>query len=379
MTHVDDRDRSQRLFQALPEAAVVTDLEGIVQEANVAARSLFVRTRLVRRPLVLRVASPDRAPVHMLTTRCGQAGQVGQAGDGDRASQAAIVVTLDGDAVPPRRVELRCSPLDEQRLLWLVRDVTTEEEASARLRSAAALERRTSAQLRRLDEVRNAFVRAVSHDLQAPLTAISGLAGLLVDRPRTRSTDRQAMLRQVQATADLLIDQIRGLLDVERLGRGEVRLQPQSLDAASAVAGVADQVDLGERRLVTDLEVGEVTVDPVVLERIVHNLLANVAEHTPAGTTVWVRLSREPDGLLLAVDDDGPGVAADLRPHVFELFRRPDRVRPGGGVGVGLALVREFAVLHGGHARVEERPGGGASFLVLLREDGGGAADRAIR
>jgi signal transduction histidine kinase len=81
------------------------------------------------------------------------------------------------------------------------------------------------------------------------------------------------------------------------------------------------------------------------------------------GSTIWVRCSREPDGVLLVVEDDGPGIPPGRRDSVFDLF---ERAHDSSGVGAGLALVRRFARLHDGYARIEERPGGGASFQVLL-------------
>jgi len=115
-------------------------------------------------------------------------------------------------------------------------------------------------------------------------------------------------------------------------------------------------------------------IDPAKVERIVENLLVNAARHTPDGTPVWLRVTAEADGVLLCVEDAGPGVPPDLRQTVFEPFRQATENRPHApGVGVGLALVARFAELHGGRAWVEERPGGGASFKVFLPGNVGAA------
>jgi signal transduction histidine kinase len=96
-------------------------------------------------------------------------------------------------------------------------------------------------------------------------------------------------------------------------------------------------------------------------------LLANALKHTPADTDVTVRVESLHGGVLIAVDDRGPGVAEDERETIFELFSRgPSAAANSPGAGVGLALVAQFSSLHGGRAWVEHNPGGGASFRVFL-------------
>jgi signal transduction histidine kinase len=110
-----------------------------------------------------------------------------------------------------------------------------------------------------------------------------------------------------------------------------------------------------------------VWVDADKVERIVEELLANTAKHTPPGTPVWVRARPRDGGVLLAVDDAGPGVPSELRAQVFERFRHGAAVPSySPGLGIGLSLVLRLAELHGGTAWVEDRPGGGSSFCVVL-------------
>jgi signal transduction histidine kinase len=109
------------------------------------------------------------------------------------------------------------------------------------------------------------------------------------------------------------------------------------------------------------------SVDPGQVERIVDNLLENAVRHTPAGTAVTVRVEQSGDAVLVAVDDDGPGVPDAFRAEIFELFNRGGKALSSErGTGIGLALVARFAALHGGSAWVESTPSGGASFRVLL-------------
>ena len=167
------------------------------------------------------------------------------------------------------------------------------------------------------------------------------------------------------------------LLDLDRLGRGIVELDLQPVDVGALIwREVAESGVIAQRRVHIDSEPIIVMVDEAMVERIIENLLANTVRHTPANTSVWVSV-HEADGganaganarVVIAVEDDGPGVPEEQRDAIFQAFRRgPDGT--GAGVGVGLALVARFADLHGGRAWVEEREGGGASFKVLLSSE----------
>jgi signal transduction histidine kinase len=108
-------------------------------------------------------------------------------------------------------------------------------------------------------------------------------------------------------------------------------------------------------------------VDPAQVERIVENLVTNAIRYTPPETPIWVSASGGADGVLIAVEDAGPGIDPALRESIFEPFRQGSEViKHSPGVGIGLSLVARFAELHGGRAWVEERDGGGASFRVHL-------------
>jgi signal transduction histidine kinase len=106
-------------------------------------------------------------------------------------------------------------------------------------------------------------------------------------------------------------------------------------------------------------------VDPAKVERIVENLLVNAARHTPGGTPVHVTVREQENGILLTIEDEGPGVPEDLKATLFDPFRQGPTAA-GRGVGIGLSLVRSFAELHGGTAEIEDRPGGGARFVIVL-------------
>src|SRR5262249_23068597 len=109
-------------------------------------------------------------------------------------------------------------------------------------------------------------------------------------------------------------------------------------------------------------------VDAPKVERIVDNLIVNAMRHTPGGTEITVRVERGNGGVMIAVDDRGPGVPFEDREAIFEVFRRGARPDHNGGTEIGLSLVAQFTALHSGRSWVQENPGGGASFRVFLPE-----------
>jgi PAS domain S-box-containing protein len=265
-----------------------------------------------------------------------------------------------------QRVEIEGRPPFWQGFLL---DITERKQAEEQLSRALEVEREAATRLRALDEMKNTFLQAVSHDLRTPLAAILGLA-ITLERGdvHLEAADSQDLARRIADNARRLDRLVTNLLDLDRLARGIVTPKLQPIDVGALVRRVVAESDLiAGSRLRTDIASVTIPVDGAKVERIVENLLANTGRHTPSTSTVWIGVREQPDGVLMLVEDDGPGVAPDLAEAIFEPFRQgPDAPQHSPGVGVGLTLVRRFAELHGGRAWVQERAGGGASFRVFL-------------
>ena len=245
----------------------------------------------------------------------------------------------------------------------------TERKRAAQLEHALEVEREHAARLREVDELKDTFLQAVSHDLRTPLAAILGLAVTLEREDiDISSTEARELAGRIATNARKLDRMVNDLLDIDRLRRGIVEPALEEVDLGELVANLVRSSEVTHAREVTvEVEAVLVAADAAKVERIVENLLANAVRHTPSGTPVWVRVCPHEDGALIVVEDAGPGVADDLREPIFEPFRQGADPPPHSpGVGVGLALVARFAELHGGRAWVEDRPGGGASFRVWL-------------
>lgn len=248
-------------------------------------------------------------------------------------------------------------------------DVTERRQAEEHLARAWQREREAAQRLRALDEMKNTFLAAVSHELRTPLTSILAAAVTLERREgRLDPEQRRTLLTGLASAARKLDRLLSDLLDLDRLRRGMIEPKRAPTDVGDLVQRVVREWNLLDDRPVTvETEPVVLEVDGAKVERIVENLLANAARHTLPETPVWVRVRAEQDGVLIAVEDAGPGVPEEARTIIFEPFRQgagaPSRSR---GVGIGLSLTARFAELHGGKAWVEEREGGGASFRVFL-------------
>jgi PAS domain S-box-containing protein len=265
-----------------------------------------------------------------------------------------------------QRVEIEGRPPFWQGFLL---DITERKHAEEQLSRALEVEREAATRLRALDEMKNTFLQAVSHDLRTPLAAILGLA-ITLERGdvHLEAAESHDLARRIAHNARRLDRLVTNLLDLDRLARGIVTPKLRPTDVGALVQRVVAESDLiADSRLRTDIASVTIPIDGAKVERIIENLLANTVRHTPSTSIVWIGVREEPEGALITIEDDGPGVALDLTEAIFEPFRQgPDAPQHSPGVGVGLTLVKRFAELHGGRAWVEERDGGGASFRVFL-------------
>ena len=229
------------------------------------------------------------------------------------------------------------------------------------------MERTAVERLREADDMKNTFLTAVSHDLRTPLSAILGSAITLERRrPPALDEDRRQLIRSLARKAKRLTAMVNDLLDIDRLTRGLVQPR-QELTDLGVVLGrtVAESDVLDERTVHVQAEPIDAWVDESMVVRIVENLLVNAVKHTPPTATIWVGATRVDHGVIIRVEDDGPGVADDERERLFEPFERGEGSEPSPG-SAGLSLVARFAAAHGGRAWVEDREGGGASFRVPI-------------
>jgi PAS domain S-box-containing protein len=253
------------------------------------------------------------------------------------------------------------------------RDLTFAEDLATR--AALAIENALSyRRAHDANRLKDEFLATLAHELRTPLNAIVGYAHMLnmgvLDGER-QSKAIAVVKRNSEALGQIIAD----VLDVSRITSGKLRVDVRQVDledllrnaiATMQPAADAKGVEL-ELRIVP--HPAKASGDPDRLQQVVWNLLSNAVKFTPRGGHVRMALERSPDSFDIVVSDDGQGIDSAFLPHIFERFRLADSrsSREHGGLGLGLAIVRELVELHGGHvSATSEGLGKGASFRVQL-------------
>jgi PAS domain S-box-containing protein len=228
------------------------------------------------------------------------------------------------------------------------------------------------------DRAKSAFLAAMSHELKTPLNVILGFSDLLRDETAPTSV-AHGYAGEIQTAGRRLLALLTDVLEFARLEEGGEALRPEATDIARALreAAAAHRAEAAQRgiALLLDAEAaGTARVDPGKLRQLVAQLLANALKFTPQGGRVTLRAARPAGGrsLEIAVEDTGIGIAPADREKLFKPFVQLDAAlsRRYGGTGLGLALVRRIAELHGGEVSVQSEPGKGSVFTVRLPVEG---------
>jgi signal transduction histidine kinase len=288
-----------------------------------------------------------------------------------RAGEVAAVPLLRGGRVIGALHAMARIDLSPQRTRTFV---TVAERVGTAVANARQFEREREAvrRLTELDRLQNEFLGTVSHELQTPITAILGFSSMLDEQyDDLTAEERRDFVARVARNATSLSSLVRELLDFSRLGRGQFNLNVHEIDLSEVLTRVVEQfAGLVERhRIVLEAQPGVwALADSEAVERIVSNLLSNAAKYSPAGTAIDVALSHHGDRARIIVDDAGPGVAEEDRPHVFHRFYRGNSAAAveTRGAGIGLAVVKDLVERMGGTVAVGGAPTGGARFTVVL-------------
>jgi two-component system CheB/CheR fusion protein len=363
----------QLVVERTQDYAIITlDTNGLVTTWNQGAQRMFGYddAEMIGQPLDILFTPEDRA------AGVPQA-EMARARDTGRALDERWHMTKDGS-------HFYCSgimtPIHEQgRLLGyakIARDQTDRKQSESQLETLLIQEKETRAELQRAITMKDEFLAVMSHELKHPLNLIHVNAELLSRMPQVRDSPNVAraadVIRRTVLSQAKIIDD---LLDLSRLRTGKLALSTELVNWESVITRVIDAVahdaQVLQLSLRADLDPGAsmIEADPVRAEQIVWNLVSNALKFTPAGGKVQVRLTVDGADARLDVIDTGQGIAQDFLEHVFDMFRQADRstTRPQGGMGIGLALVKQLVEAHGGRVAVDSAGAGkGSTFSVWM-------------
>jgi two-component system sensor histidine kinase KdpD len=250
------------------------------------------------------------------------------------------------------------------------RDAFVRQSALALERSRLAEDAKSATVRARTEEMRSSLLSAVSHDLRTPLAAITGAATTLRDQsaPVTEA-QRVDLVDAICEEAQRLERLVSNLLDMTRLESGGVRVKREWVPLEELVISAVSRLEaaLATRPVTVDVaaDVPLLALDPVLMEQIFVNLLKNAAKYTPAASPIEIRARRDGSRVIMDFMDRGPGIARGEEERIFEKFYRGAETNHA-GVGLGLAICKGIAEVHGGTIAARNREGGGAVFVVEL-------------
>ncbi len=339
---------SQATIDSFPDPVLVVDPEGRVEMANPAAQRLFGLPAHHDSPN----GTPWQPPVVLAQTLH------------DALREQRPYLPEDFDRALPLRS-------DGQECNFLPRILPICDPYGGTLGAAVLLQNVT--RFRLLDQVKSDLVATASHELKTPLTSVRLALHLLLEEAVGPLTPKQMeLLVDARDNAERLLAVVNNLLDLARLeqGREHLDLRPEAPGDLLRTAAAAVQPRAEDKGITVKLQVAPnlppVAVDSGKLEHALGNLLDNALKYSNAGGQIT--LSAEPAGeeVALLVADNGPGIAPEHLPHLFQKFYRIPGVTRGEGTGLGLAIVREIVQAHGGSVRCESSPGAGTTFRITL-------------
>ncbi|PSN16473.1 hybrid sensor histidine kinase/response regulator [filamentous cyanobacterium CCT1] len=260
------------------------------------------------------------------------------------------------------------------QLLAISRDVTKQKQAESEREQLLQQEQAAREAAERANRIKDEFLAVLSHELRSPLNPILGWTQLLQTGRFNQARQAEA-LATIERNAKLQSQLIEDLLDISRIMQGKLTLNPIPTSLAFVISAAVETVRLAaaakniEIALDLDAQIAPILGDAARLQQVVWNLLTNAVKFTPQGGQVMVELRQVEQLAQIRVTDTGIGINAQFIPYVFEYFRQEDgsTTRKFGGLGLGLAIVRQIVELHGGTVTVKSSgEHQGATFIVQL-------------
>jgi PAS domain S-box-containing protein len=352
--------RHQAVIESALDAIIVNDGRGLITEFNRAAEQTFGYRRedVVGKDLAQVLIPGGEGGIRRRRFKESLASGAPEF-EGRRVEVPAL--HADGHEFPIELVVQRIDRGGQVFFTAFARDITVRERAKIAIEQAYRM--------------RSEFMANVTHELRTPLNAVIGFAGLLKDEvPGPLNAQQAEFAADILASGQRLLELVEGILEMSRLdvAGGALEREPVEIGAVLEERMAAHRQVAGARGLTMRLEVaadtGSAELDPSALHRMLDALIDNAIKFNREGGTVAVSARRAGVALEIAVADTGIGIAREDLAKLFKPLAQLDAglARRHGGVGLGLALARRLAELHGGTLEVESEPGKGSTFTLRL-------------
>lgn len=364
---VTERQRYQDLFETAPDAYLVTNPDGVIQEANRAAAKLLNRSQqfLIGIPLFVYVAAEEQQ------TFCSQLRELHQL---ERVQEWELCLQspdkmLITVAVTVTVVRNREGTLVSLR--WLLRDITQRVQAEAEVRKALEKEQELSL-------LKSGFINTTSHEFRTPLTTISLSAGLLETyAAKWAEAKKQTHWQRINTAVQHMTQMLYDLLLMAHAESDKLEFNPKPLALEPFCQELIAQMQLiaGDRHTLTFVSQGECLdtgmeglplLDDKLLRHILTNLLSNAIKYSPLGGPIQLELTGKCQQVIFQIQDRGIGIPQLDQKHLFETFYRATNVGTIAGTGLGLAIIKKFVNLHSGKIQIESQEGAGTTVTVKL-------------
>lgn len=239
-----------------------------------------------------------------------------------------------------------------------------------------------TAELEKLNEVKNEMLGMASHDLRNPLSAIMSLSEIMLDEKdqdyQNLSEEQKEFLKQIHRSSQFMLSIVEDMLDISKIESGKINLDPDLIDLEKLVKhSVSLNRRLAEKKeiyleMIEPTQKIEITADAQKLEQVLNNLVTNAIKYSHSGTQITVQIQKNDDSsIILSVEDEGQGIPEEEQDNLFKPFGKTSTKATGGetSTGLGLAITRRIVEAHGGEIWVESEVGKGSTFYVKLPTD----------
>lgn len=375
------------------DAIILLDNDGIIRSWNRGAEQLFgyAASEIVGHHFICLVPDSRRGELEFINAELQARGMV-RGWVTQRVTRDGRVLTVEltrtllrdengnpiGSSAILRDVTERERAQNEirelnRRLEALVAQRTRElSDANRELRKRQAELEKMNAELRQLDELKSEFVSLVSHELRAPLANISGSLQLLLDEPNELTPKQRELLALTTEQVERLARLVKGILNVSRIEAGQMLLQPVPFDITDLAQRVLNQWQACDPshtyQFVAEGNLPSVWADPDRVEEVLTNLLENAFKYSREGTTITVEAQPVEGQMVIAVRDQGEGIAPEELQRIFDKFYRVERGDARKTYGYGLGLYISFKLIEGMGGRIwaESQVNKGSTFYFSL-------------